>query len=271
MNHPGNAVQTLTDKLVATKEGGIGWITFNNPERRNAVTMEMWQSLPLVLEDYGNDPAIRVVILRGAGDKSFIAGADISQFKERRTGEAAVKEYNATSDRAAEALRNCAKPTIAMIRGFCIGGGTATATNCDLRFAADDARFGVPAAKLGLGYRYTGIRRLTSLVGHPKTAEIFFTGRQFTAQEAYEMGLVNRVVPVADLEKVTRETADMICNNAPLTIAAVKRAIIEDLKDPADRDLALCQKMIDACFASEDYKEGQTAFMEKRKPVFKGR
>ena len=264
-------MQTITDKLVAEKEGAIGWITFNNPAKHNAVSYEMWQALASVLEAYGADPEVRVIILKGAGEKAFVAGADISQFKEKRSGEEAVAAYNAASDRAAEALRNCPKPTIAMIRGYCIGGGTAIATNCDLRFAAEDARFGVPAAKLGLGYRFSGIRRLADLVGPSFTAEIFFTARQFTAQEALQMNLINRLVPVAELEARTREYADIICANAPLTIAAVKRSLIEYVKDAADRDLDMCQKMVEDCFRSEDYAEGQTAFMEKRKPVFRGR
>ena len=270
MNHPAAPVQSLTDKLIATKDGAIGWITFNNPERHNATSYEMWLALPIVLDAYVNDPEVRAIILRGAGEKAFSAGADISQFKEKRTGAAAVKEYNAAADKANRALRECVKPTIAMIRGYCIGGGTAVAVGCDLRIAADDARFGVPAAKLGLGYRFEGISRLASLVGPSFAAEIFFTARQFSAQEALQMGLVNRIVPAAELESQTRNTADAISANAPLTVAAVKRALLEYLKNPAERDLALCQRMVDACFASEDYREGQAAFMEKRKPQFKG-
>ena len=158
-----------------------------------------------------------------------------------------------------------------MVRGFCIGGGTATATNCDMRIVSDDAKFGVPAGKLGLGYRYPGIKRLTDLVGPQFTAEIFFTARQFNAQEALAMGLVNRVVPAEELEKYVRDYAQTIGNNAPLTLAAIKRALIEYSKDDSQRDLSICDKMVSDCFASEDYKEGQTAFMEKRKPVFKGR
>jgi enoyl-CoA hydratase/carnithine racemase len=271
MNAPGTVLQTLTDKLVARKEGAIGWIIFNNPARHNAVSLEMWQSLPIVLDAYVKDPEVRVIILKGAGEKAFISGADISQFKEKRSSEEATKFYNETGDAAAEALRNCPKPTIAMIRGYCIGGGAGTAVNCDIRIASDDARFGVPAAKLGLGYRFSGISRLATLVGPAYAAEIFFSARQFTAQEALQMGIVNRVVPVAELESTVLELAETLAANAPLTIAAVKRVLIEYHKDPADRDLARCQKMIDDCFASEDYKEGQTAFMEKRKPVFKGR
>lgn len=271
MNVAAMTIPTLTEKLVARKDGHIGWIVFNNPARHNAVSLEMWQSIPLVLEAYNNDPEVRVVILRGEGEKAFVSGADISQFKEKRSSPEAVELYNTTADSAAQALRDCPKPTIAMIRGYCIGGGTATAVNCDIRIAADDAKFGVPAAKLGLGYRYPGVKRLTDIVGPSFTAEIFFTGRQFTAQEALQMNLVNRVVPAADLETYTRDYAYTIGNNAPLTIASIKRALLEYAKDPADRDLARCQKMVDACYASDDYKEGQTAFMEKRKPVFSGR
>jgi enoyl-CoA hydratase/carnithine racemase len=264
-------MQTLTDKLVAKKENGIGWIVFNNPARHNAVSMEMWQALPIVLDGYAKDPEVRVVILRGEGEKAFVAGADISQFKEKRSSPEAVNAYNAAADNASQALQQCPKPTIAMIRGYCIGGGTAIAIGCDVRIAAEDARFGVPAARLGLGYRFSGIKRLADTVGPAFTAEIFFTARQFTAQEALAMNLINRLVPVAELEQYTRNYAETIVNNAPITIAAVKRALIEYLKDPAERDLALCQKMVDDCYVSADYKEGQTAFMEKRKPAFQGR
>jgi enoyl-CoA hydratase len=271
MNHPGNALQTLTEKLVAKKENGVGWIVFNNPARHNAVSLEMWQSLTRVLNAYAEDPDVRVIILRGEGEKAFVAGADISQFKEKRSSPEAVQHYNSTADEAGEALRNSSKPTVAMIRGYCIGGGTGIAVNCDIRIAADDAKFGVPAAKLGLGYRFPGIKRLVDIVGPSFAAEIFYTGRQFNAREALDMGLINRLVPVSDLESYTRELANTIVNNAPLTIASVKRALLESGKDPEERDLELCQKMVDDCYASEDYKEGQTAFMEKRKPVFRGR
>jgi len=264
-------MQTNTEKLLATKENGIGWITFNNPARHNAVSLEMWQALTSTLEAYATDPDVRVIILKGAGEKAFVAGADISQFKEKRSSPEAVEEYNSTADRAGQTLQQSPKPTIAMVRGYCIGGGTALAVGCDLRIAADDAKFGVPAAKLGLGYRFTGIKRLADVVGPAFTAEIFFTARQFNAQEALQMNLVNRVVPAAELEKYTLDYASTIVNNAPMTIAAVKRSLIEYGRNPAERDMALCQKLVDACYTSADYKEGQTAFMEKRKPAFVGR
>ncbi|HEY7658180.1 MAG TPA: enoyl-CoA hydratase [Burkholderiales bacterium] len=270
MNPAAAPVTALTEKLIARKEGAIGWVIFNNPGRHNATSYEMWQALPVVLDEFVADPEVRVIVLRGAGEKAFSAGADISQFKEKRSG-AAAKEYNAAADAANQALRECAKPTIAMIRGYCIGGGVAVATGCDIRIAADDARFGVPAAKLGLGYRFDGIKRLASIVGPAFTAEIFYTARQFTAREALEMGLVNRVVAAPELEIFVQDYARVIASNAPLTIAAVKRSLNELQKDAAERDLALCQRMVDACFASEDYREGQAAFMEKRKPQFKGR
>lgn len=270
MNQAATAQPTMTDRLLAEKKGGIGWITFNNPARHNAVSFEMWLKLPVVLAEFVADPDVRVIVLKGAGEKAFVAGADISQFKEKRSSDDAVKEYNAAADNASKALQECAKPTIAMVRGYCIGGGTAIAVNCDMRIAAEDAKFGVPAGKLGLGYRFVGIKRLTDVVGPQFTAEIFFTARQFTAQEALQMNLVNRVVPVAELEKYTIDYATTIANNAPLTLASVKASIIECLKDPAKRDLDRLQQMVDACYKSEDYKEGQTAFMEKRRPVFKG-
>ncbi len=264
-------MQTLTEKLVARKDGGIGWIVFNNPQKHNAVSLEMWEALPVVLDEFAKDAQIRVVILKGEGEKAFVSGADISEFKEKRGSAEAAQTYNAASDRASRALNDFAKPLIAMIRGYCIGGGLGVATACDLRIASDNSRFGVPAAKLGLGYRYSGIKRLADLVGPSFTAEIFYTGRQFDAQEALQMGLVNRVLPVADLEKYVLDYATTITNNAPMTIAAVKRTLLEIRKNPGERDLELCQKMVEDCFASEDYAEGRTAFMEKRKPVFKGR
>ena len=261
---------TATDKLIARKDGAIGWIIFNNPAKRNAMSMDMYLAMGDVFEDYSRDPAIRVVILKGAGDKAFVSGADISEFKERRATAEAMAEYDAASNRAAKALRECPKPTIAMIRGFCMGGGMGTAVGCDLRIASDDSRFGVPAAKLGVGYRYERLKQLEALVGPSFTMEIFYTGRQFSAQEALTMGLINRMLPAAELEQYVLDYAATIAGNAPLTIAAVKKSVVEMGKDETKRDIALCDKMVDACFASKDYAEGRDAFMEKRKPVFHG-
>jgi enoyl-CoA hydratase len=258
-------------RMIAKKDGAIGWMIFNQPEKRNAISFEMWEAMPEILGDFAQDDAIRIIVLAGAGEQAFISGADISQFGEKRAAREAVLVYNATADRAAEALATVGKPTIAMVRGFCIGGGVGVATSCDLRIAADDARFAVPAAKLGLGYRYVGVKRLVDLVGPAFTKEIFFTGRQFTSTEALAMGLVNRVAPAAELESQVRELATTIANNAPLTVSSIKLSVGEAMKAESERDLDRVQAAVDACFASEDYTEGRTAFMEKRKPVFKGK
>jgi enoyl-CoA hydratase/carnithine racemase len=259
-----------TERMIARKDGAIGWMIFNNPARRNAVSLDMWQAIPTILEAYEKDPEIRVVVLAGAGERAFVSGADISEFEQRRSSAEAVRHYEETGERASSALAEFPKPTIAMIRGYCIGGGVAIALTCDLRIAAEDARFGVPAARLGLGYRMTGVKRLLDLVGPAMTKEIFFTARQYTAVEAERMGLVNKVVPTAELEASLRGTADTIAANAPLTIAALKRAVAELLVDPEHRDADAVRRMVEACFASEDYREGRTAFMEKRSPQFRG-
>lgn len=261
----------MTDKLIAAKDGALGRITFNNPERRNAISYEMWQAIPEALAEFTADAAIRVIVVSGAGGKAFSAGADVSQFESRRASQDTTAQYNAAVGRASEALKSCEKPTIAKIEGYCLGGGLGVALCCDLRFAANDARFAIPAAKLGLGYRYPSIRTLMDLVGPAFAKEILYTGRQFNAAEALAMGLVNRVLPVAELLPYVEETVARIAENAPLTLHAVKTIVAEALKDPQERNLELCEEVVERCFASEDYAEGRRAFMEKRKPKFTGR
>jgi enoyl-CoA hydratase/carnithine racemase len=261
----------LTEKLLAQKDGAIGWITFNNPARLNAMSLSMWEGLETLVKDFTADDAIRVIVLKGAGDKAFVSGADISEFEEKRSSAEATQIYNAATDRATEALSRAGKPTVAMVHGYCIGGGVSIASSCDLRIASDGSKFGVPAAKLGLGYAQKGVRKLMDLVGPAYAKEIFYTARQFTAPEALAMGLINRMLPAAELEPFVREQAGTIAGNAPLTLAAVKTIVGELLKDPGERDLALCARVVERCFASADYVEGRTAFMEKRKPVFRGR
>jgi enoyl-CoA hydratase/carnithine racemase len=264
-------LQLQTDKMLAHVEDGVGWITFNQPKKRNAVSFAMWQAIPEIISDFASSDDVRVVVMRGAGDKAFVAGADISEFEEvRNTPEQVVIYENATSA-ANTALRTLDKPLIAMIRGFCIGGGMAIALSADLRITTDDGQFGVPAAKLGLGYGYGGIKDLMNIVGPSFAKEIFFTGSRFNAKDAETMGLVNRVVPVKELESSVTTLAKTIADNAPMTVKAVKAAVNEGTKNPDERDLESVASMVEACFNSEDYKEGRRAFMEKRKPQFQGR
>lgn len=264
-------MDTGTTRMIARKEDGIGWMIFNQPDKLNAVSYDMWLAVPRIIADYEADPDVRVIVLAGAGDKAFVSGADISEFEQKRGTADAIKVYNEAGDHANAALINAAKPTIAMIRGYCIGGGLGIALTTDLRICGDTSTFAVPAAKLGLGYAYGGIKRLADVVGPSFAKEIFYTARQFTAEEARVMGLVNRIVPVAELEAYVRKYAASIAANAPLTVKAAKMAINAAMKDPDRRDLAAVQAAVDACFASDDYKEGRRAFMEKRKPAFKGR
>jgi enoyl-CoA hydratase len=260
-----------TEKMIASKEGPIGWIVFNNPARRNAVSLDMWEALSEIVRDYARDEAIRVIVLRGAGGKAFVSGADISEFEQKRSTPESTEAYRRVSEQATIDLQYVGKPTIAMIEGFCIGGGVSVALSCDIRIATESARFGVPAARLGLGYELPGVRKLVNVVGPAFAKEIFFTARQFSSREALDMGLINRAVPDAEFEAYVRGYAETIAANAPLTVASIKTIVGEALKDESQRDDALCDQVVDRCFNSEDYIEGRRAFMEKRAPLFRGR
>jgi enoyl-CoA hydratase/carnithine racemase len=265
-------IKSPTEKLIAEKDGAIGWLTFNNPARRNALSVDMWEGIPVVLEQFEQDPDIRVIVLRGTLEaKAFISGADISEFEKRRASNRDAAGYNETSARAFGAVEHCKKPTIAMIQGYCLGGGLAFAIMCDLRLAGEGSRFSIPAAKLGLGYGWSGVKKLTDLVGPAHAKEIFLTARQFNAAEALGMGLINRVLPEAEVETYTRSYCGMIAENAPLTIAAVRAAAAEIGRADGPIDTKRLDALVAACFDSEDYKEGRNAFLEKRKPQFKGR
>ena len=261
---------TKTEKMLARKDGRIGYVIFNNPERHNAVSLDMWAATSRILEDFARDDEVRVVVVTGAGGKAFVSGADVSKFESERANLDATKVYNATVEKAYAGLQDFAKPTIAMIQGYCIGGGVGLAVCCDLRVCSDNSRFAVPAAKLGLGYSYAGLRRLVDMVGPAFAREILFTARQFDAEEARVMGLVNRVVPTAELDSYVKNYAETIAANAPLTLKATKYIIGEIMKDESKRDLARCTELVEQCFASHDFIEGRRAFMEKRKPAFTG-
>jgi enoyl-CoA hydratase len=255
--------------MIAEVDGPIGWMTFNKPERRNAVSLDMWQEIQVILDQFEHDPAVRVIVLKGAGDRAFVSGADISQFEHSRATAAANADYDRISELASVALAACGKPTIAMIRGFCIGGGLAIAIGCDIRIATTDSKFGIPAARLGVGYGAPGVKKLMGLVGPSYTKEIFFTARHFDAAEAQTMGLINRVVSGAELEKYTREYCAAIADNAPMTISTLKRTVTE-VSRGHEADWEVCDNLVKQCFASQDFIEGRRAFMEKRRPVFRG-
>ena len=265
------ATPATEEKMLARKNGGVAEVIFNNPARHNAVSLEMWKRLQEILTEFAADPSVRVLVVSGAGGKAFVSGADISKFESERASEEAVKVYNATSSAAYEQLTSFPKPVIAKIQGYCIGGGANVAVCCDLRVCTEDAKFGIPAAKLGLGYGYTGVNRLAHIVGVSRAMELFYTARQVTSKEAYDMGLVNRVVPTGEIDAAIDEWTGMIAVNAPLTIAAIKGSAQEIMKPESQRDLARLDRMVEACFKSADYIEGRRAFMEKRKPQFTGK
>ncbi|OFZ89726.1 MAG: hypothetical protein A2W21_15275 [Betaproteobacteria bacterium RBG_16_66_20] len=258
-------------ELKTSIEGAIATVVFSNPSKMNAMSYDMWQAVPKVFAELDRNPAVRLIVCAGDGDKAFISGADISQFEKLRGTVEAQVEYNSAVERAYVAPMNCAKPVVARIRGICIGGGLGFAAACDLRICSEDSIFRMPAARLGLGYSPAGVRRFMNVIGAANTTDIFVSARKFDAREALRMGFVSKVVPAADLEKTVADYCKMVAQNAPLTVAAAKFAVQQWQKDEKDRELATAMKMVEACFASDDHKEGRKAFMEKRVPGFKGK
>jgi enoyl-CoA hydratase len=256
-------------RIALEKRGAIGFLLFDHPERRNAITLEMWRQIPAAAAELEADADVRVVVLRGAGGAAFVAGADISEFERSRTSDN-VADYEIDNARAYAALRAIGKPVIAMIHGFCVGGGVALALTADIRYASDDAKLGIPAARLGLGYGMAGIDDLVRVVGTSYAQQIFFTASRFDAPTALRMGLLNAVYPKADLETEVLALANTIAQNAPLTLRSVKLAVRELQKPPAERDRAGVERAIDACYRSDDYREGVAAFLQKRTPQFRG-
>jgi enoyl-CoA hydratase/carnithine racemase len=261
----------MAGELIVKRDDPVASIVFSNVAKHNAVTYKMWRALPRVLRELDDVPEVRVIVVRGDGEKAFISGADLSEFGSHRGSGSAQQAYNQAVEEAYRAMAAPLTPTIAAIRGICFGGGLGLALGCRIRICADDARFCIPAARVGLGYMYVGIKRLVDVVGAAYASEVMATARVFDADESLRMGMVNRVVRVSELDPVVAQNAGRIAAGAPLTIRAAMKAIDQCLKPSQEHDLAAVQAMVDACYASEDYVEGQRAFAEKRNPQFRGK
>ena len=257
-------------KILASTEGGVGRVVFNQPEKRNAMSVDMWTGMAQALDLFAEDPAVRCVVLQGAGDKAFVSGADISQFEKNRADASAQQEYDRLTGAGRARLAAFRKPVVAQIRGFCMGGGLGIAMSADIRIASEDSQFGIPAARLGIAYGFDMVRALVDLVGPAHAHMILMTGDRFDAREAERVGLVNRVVPVAELEATVARLAATMAANAPLSLTTNKMTVKSVLKDPEDRDMGAIRAAMAACFDSADYREGRRAFLEKRKPAFTG-
>jgi len=262
--------QKSDDKILAVIEDGVGHFTINNAAKRNAMSKSMWARMGEVFDAWADDPAVKVVVVRGAGDKCFCAGNDISEFATVRNSPQNIAEYTRITEHAYSKLKTLAKPTIARIEGFCIGGGLELAMLCDMQFAATSATFGVTPAKLGLGYKLEDISLLLESVSAKVAKELLFTGRKFSSDDALRWGLINQTAPADKLDALVENYVSEIAGNAPLTIKAAKLIVAEALKPIAIRDEALCQALVGACHESTDYQEGQRAFAEKRPPLFRG-
>jgi enoyl-CoA hydratase/carnithine racemase len=256
--------------LIVEKKGAVGWIVFNQPAKKNAINDAMWRGIPEAMQRFDADREVRCVAFRGAGTEAFASGADISEFAKIRAERAAVSQYDGLLDRVLHSIQGSPKPSVAMIHGFCMGGGLEVALACDLRYCARSAQFGIPAAKLGLAYSVEGHKRLLETVGHARAREIMFLGRRYLADEGLAMGLVQRVLPDEDLEKFTMDVLETLIQNAPLSIANSKTQIEEYVKAMGQPDHARMDAAIARCAKSADYEEGRRAFMEKRKPRFTG-
>jgi enoyl-CoA hydratase len=259
------------DKMIMRKDGPVGHMVFSNPEKHNAVSLEMWDAAEAILDDLQADADVRVVVLSGAGGKAFVSGADISRFESERGSEEAIRIYNDRIKSVYGRIEAFPKPTIAMIDGYCLGGGLNLAAVCDLRFCSAKSRFAMPAARLALGYPFPAIKRLISIVGPGAAKDLMFSARRIDADEAFRIGLVQQVHAEGELEEAVAGYAGRIAANAPLTVRAMKLIALEVGKDPADRNMDLSERLVAECFASEDYKEGRRAFMDKREPEFTGR
>jgi enoyl-CoA hydratase len=261
----------ITDSLIVEKRGAAGWITFNDPGRHNAMSYDMWVAVPKAIKLFEADDEIRAIVLTGAGGKAFVSGANISQFEKLRTGADAVAEYERVGEEAQGALYNTFKPVIARIDGYCIGGGLNISLCCDIRIASDVSSFAIPAGRLGLGYRLTAIRNLVTTVGAPQALDIMLSAQRFTAQEALTKGLVQYVVPAADLDKTVDAYLAKVTVNAPITLRAAKKAVREFQRVAPHIDAEGIKNMVLSCFSSEDYQVGMRAFAEKRAPFCKGK
>ncbi len=265
-----NATES-TDKVLTRVEGAVQWLIFNQPEKHNALSLDMTEKALAVVEAFDRDDSLRVLILAGAGEKAFVSGADISEFDKHRHNAESAETYHRISNGMFDAVHDCSKPTIALVNGYCFGGGVALAASCDLRYCSDDAIFSVPAAKLGIGYRPAFTKRVLDLVGPAVAKEILFSARRYKAPEALQMGFVNRIYPKADLVTEVTQIAETIAGNAPLSVKTAKATVNHYLAGPVPYDVSSCDAMVDRCSDSDDYAEGRRAFAEKRPPVFKGR
>ena len=263
MNH-----KVIVGDINSYIEDNIGYIILDNPNRLNAISLSMWEKIGLSLDKFKEDKNLRCIVLRGKGNKSFSAGADISEFKDNRSQEKAVLQYDNVSKNTLNRIQKFSKTTIAIIDGYCIGGGLATALSCDVRLASEKSTFAIPAAKLGLAYDYLGIKRLREIVGPAKAKYIFYTARQFSSNEALRIGIIEEVFQNDSFSKDVMSVLNTINSNAPLTISSAKLAIDADPSD--DEMFKKCKELERICFSSKDYEEGRLAFSEKRKPVFKG-